>query len=414
MEYNPYIQKYDRLRSDISRINNEKSRLFNELKWFDTTDVSNLLSTLVHSETTKNNYISLMDKIEIEIKILNDNIQAARKKVKTLFNPLNWFDDQQIKFREILTDLGKDLNAKQIYKAKTLQSLANTNSTINKINADIDRYKKFDRMTVSYELTKLDRELSLLVEEFEKTGILKNNVDAALQPVIQQISKYESDISVAKSKLSSAQSFDEDLTLAKNSYERAKIHEKCEISLGESSPIKIINYQERNIRQLERDLVKSKKRANEIGIKASREIKSIIIDGNNMCYEGSKFVGLNPLLQTTNELQRQYKVTVIFDSAIRSLIHPNDDMIRSQFNSNVTIHVVASEKLADETILDIASNDKASYVISNDRFGEYNDKEVVMNNRLIRHEIVSGRVIIHDLGINIEHNPNELRQSGTT
>lgn len=66
-------------------------------------------------------------------------------------------------------------------------------------------------------------------------------------------------------------------------------------------------------------------------------------------------------------------------------------------------HIVASKQLADETILDIASNNKFDYVLSNDRFGEYLDKDVVRNDRLIKHEIVKGKVIIHDLDINCNY-----------
>jgi len=106
------------------------------------------------------------------------------------------------------------------------------------------------------------------------------------------------------------------------------------------------------------------------------------------------------LLITTIELEKLYDVIVVFDPTIRSLLQANDSLIKSQFNNDIKVHIVTSKRQADESILDIASNDDLCYVLSNDRFGEYKDKEVVMNNRLIQHEIVDQRVMIHDLKIN--------------
>jgi hypothetical protein len=58
--------------------------------------------------------------------------------------------------------------------------------------------------------------------------------------------------------------------------------------------------------------------------------------------------------------------------------------------------------MADETILDLAGMNDRAYVISNDRFGDFNEKLVVRHGRLIRHEIVGGNVFIHDLQLRVK------------
>jgi hypothetical protein len=181
------------------------------------------------------------------------------------------------------------------------------------------------------------------------------------------------------------------------------LHKKCEESLGESSPKKFINQQDRILKQIERDYIKAQNRAREVGHKASRVIDTVIIDGNNMCYEGETFVGLNPLKVVTSELQKQYKVIVVFDSKIRQILKSNNADIAAQFPDNIKLHIVANNQFADATILDLAADHKSTYVISNDRFGDYNDKEVVKSNRLIRHEIVNNRAFIHDLNVNVAY-----------
>lgn len=96
-------------------------------------------------------------------------------------------------------------------------------------------------------------------------------------------------------------------------------------------------------------------------------------------------------------------MTVIFDAAIRHQLKRNDQEIRDQFNKRLNVHTVASKQLADETILETASHNKNDYVVSNDRFGELFDKEIVKNKRLIKHEILKGRVMIHEIDVNLKY-----------
>jgi hypothetical protein len=98
-----------------------------------------------------------------------------------------------------------------------------------------------------------------------------------------------------------------------------------------------------------------------------------------------------------SKLKFKYKVIVVFDASITHLLKQNLEYFCKQLG--VDVHIVATHKLADETILDRASVDPLFYVISNDRFGEYFDKQVVMDNRIIRHEIINGQVLIHDLDV---------------
>jgi len=123
-----------------------------------------------------------------------------------------------------------------------------------------------------------------------------------------------------------------------------------------------------------------------------------------MCYEEDIFVGLQPLKMLTTELQQKnYNIIVVFDSTIRQLLKGDYKEIKKQFPNDIKIHIVATKQKADETILELASNKESNYIISNDRFGDYNDKEVVKNERVIRHEIVNGYVMIHELKIRVQY-----------
>lgn len=122
-----------------------------------------------------------------------------------------------------------------------------------------------------------------------------------------------------------------------------------------------------------------------------------------MCYEDSDFIGLKALISATNELVKKYKIIIVFDASIRSILRCEDDEIRAQFDPKINVHVAAAKQNADETLIDIASDDNEYFIISNDRFGEYLEKEPVQNNRLTRHSLVDGKVIISDLGLSLNY-----------
>jgi rRNA-processing protein FCF1 len=132
--------------------------------------------------------------------------------------------------------------------------------------------------------------------------------------------------------------------------------------------------------------------------RALRQIGLILIDGNNLCYQEETFIRLAALKPLTSALLDKYPLIVVFDASIRGLMQMGHEMIANEFDRRVQVHVVATRQLADETLLDAASQPEA-YVISNDRFREFVEKPVVQNGRLLRHEIVNGKVFVHDLNI---------------
>jgi rRNA-processing protein FCF1 len=140
-----------------------------------------------------------------------------------------------------------------------------------------------------------------------------------------------------------------------------------------------------------------------ISKRASRTIKSLVIDGNNLCYQQQNFIGLVALHAVAKNLSRSYPVLIVFDATIRKWLAMNDRDIAASFGDAVKVHVVATKQKADETLLDSAM-DSTTYVISNDRFVDYPDKSAVRDQRVIRHEILNGKVFVHDLGV-VENYP---------
>jgi hypothetical protein len=227
----------------------------------------------------------------------------------------------------------------------------------------------------------------------------KNKVDTALEPIVKQVNDAKAKISRAQNDRKRAQTLERNLSNAGNSYERAMAHQACENEFDTGSPSKVISIKEAEIRRLERDLEKMEKRAKDIVTRAARDVKQLVIDGNNLCYEGDKFIGLDALKALVPALADLYKIQIVFDASIRRLLHSGDAEVRDAFGNAAQTHIVATKVKADETVLDLAGATKTAFVVSNDRFAEFQEKPTVSDDRFIRHEIVGGRIFIHDLGI---------------
>ena len=243
MEYNPYTQEYNRLKHVLENRNSEKRRLSDELDWFNSTDISSLYFSLDEKEQAKTKIQSLITNIEKEIEVLHTKIQETKSYTKTLFNPFNWFDDEQKIYRKTLNRLKKELYSKEENNRLKATSLSEINESINKYKKEIDKYKNFNKKKTSDKVKSLSQDIVLLEAEIKQVYELKNNVDIKLQPILSQIEDCESNISTAKGKISKAQSFERNLDYADNSYERAMVHEECERVLGDGSPKKIIRKQ---------------------------------------------------------------------------------------------------------------------------------------------------------------------------
>ena len=64
-------------------------------------------------------------------------------------------------------------------------------------------------------------------------------------------------------------------------------------------------------------------------------------------------------------------------------------------------HVAPSKTAADEYLLKLVGKNKSTFILSNDRFGEYHDYDVVNSGRVLRFLIAGGKFIANDFDISV-------------
>jgi DNA repair exonuclease SbcCD ATPase subunit len=403
MDLNPLTGVCAEIQRQLTGLQQSEKQVAGELHWYTSLNPQAL-------ENDKRSNEAKAEQLQREIQALDQDIQGTSVRlgelapvIGTLFNPLNWFAKDQIDLRRKRSELRAVSSQKTAERQARVTELEGTRTRISNVASELDRHRAFDLPRRQAEQSRLKQSIVDKASELAFVADRKRRVDEILAPLVQEMQDLEARKQRAQSDLDSAEDFDRQLSSAGNSYERAMIHEQCERSFGTGSPRKIIGERQREVRQLERDYDKARRRVEEVARTAARRIDTVVIDGNNLCYESNRFIGLAAVEALLPLISRMCAVVVVFDSAIRRLLNTDDSALQRRLAGHAKVHVVASRRMADETVLDLATGSEFTYVLSNDRFGDFNEKPAVKGGRVIRHEIVNGNVFVHDLQLRVAY-----------
>lgn len=399
MEYNPFTERCSAMQRKIQSMEDEVRECSRQLAWYSIfnpdTEAETLAACKFESERIQSKIVGLKEKRASEAALAEDLSRIA----KLGLDPRRWFSAERIQHakqrdetRERLTQLNKVIDEQEIEAEKVLRSHQQR-------QAQLEKHSAIDPLELKSDLNALNSHLEQLRIEFANTLSDKQRVDALLSPMILEQRNLTIHLQSLQREVKLAESFDQRLSHASNGYEKKLVHDECSKTFdGEGRPGRVKQQKQREMLTTRRNLEKVEARLKQLVQLASRTISTLVIDGNNLCYEGGEFIGLDPLYAITNALAEDFRVIVVFDASIRKLLRMNDQQVAHGFPREVMVHVVASKQAADQTVLETASASDA-YVISNDRFRDFADKAAVSDQRLIRHEIVAGKVLIHDLNL---------------
>lgn len=246
----------------------------------------------------------------------------------------------------------------------------------------------------------LDQEISQLEPEVEKLARNKQRIDELIGEHLAALNVARDQICSLNRSISEANELQQQLASAQNSYERKRVHEQCESRFKTGYPLEIVRECRWKLTKVTRDVEKLEQRIHSIIKRASMNVEHVVFDGNNFCYERKRFIGLTALFSAVKTIAQKHAVTVIFDSSIRCHLKKSNGEIRGLFPKGVHVSIVPTRTKADETMLTIAK-DAGYYVLSNNHFADFPDMPAVHDKRILRHQIVNGRVMIFDLDVDI-------------
>lgn len=399
-DLNPYASECERLINLVKECRGKVDDAQETLDWYSNFDLQKSilrLDVLTLAIEKNKKQLSALESNYNERKRYCDKLyEDGRFK---LFSLMRWFSSERKniqslykKENETLFKIGKVIKEEKKVLISDEREYKNT-------EADVEYYHTVSETNLRNKLTDLINELEKTNKALHQMQTKKEHIDEVIKEQKDYLFKLIKGRDQIEVELSKAKAFENDLNTARNSYERKIIHEKCDSYFSESKPSKIIQIKKREMDSVNRNIYKLKERIKTLIERASLSIDSIIIDGNNLCYQQSEFIGIEPLKVISDILIKNHKVIIIFDYNIRSLLKMNDSNIRMCFNKDIDLFVSPTKIKADETILDEAEKQSA-FIISNDRFKDFPEKKAFQEQRIIRHEIFGGRIKIRDLNIN--------------
>jgi len=319
-------------------------------------------------------------------------------------NPLvfwNFFTAEQKQLRKEANRLRKELSSVNKHLVSENEALSKTRAQISSAQKHISEHESFNLNEAETQLAairpktrQMETDLAAARAEFKK-------IEEKIRPHSQELDRLKSELATFNSDIAKADRFDRDLTAAENSYERAMVHQECEEQFGSGSPKHVINDRRGKIRRLENNIPKLERRIRDELKKLDRTVSHLVIDGNNACYEGQSFIGLRGISALLAALGDRFKVTVVFDASIRAILKTDSQGIEKVLGPKAATHVAPTKTAADEYLMKLAGEDQSVFILSNDRFAEYHDYDVVKSRRVLRFLIADGKLMANELDISI-------------
>ena len=348
--------------------------------------------------------VGLSQKIADE-KVKIANLETRLKDTRaTQTNPLvfwKFFTAEQKQIRLESNALRKEISAVNERLVNDNQALSKVRSDLSSAQKRISEHKSFNLNDAETQLAAIQPKTRQIASDLAAAKIELERIEEKIRPHSQELERLETELETFNSDIAKADRLDRDLTAAANSYERAMIHQECEEKFGSGSPRHVIIDRRGKIRRLENNIPKLERRIRDELKKLDRTISHLVIDGNNACYEGQSFIGLRGISALLEALGDRFKVTVVFDASIRAMLQSDNQGIEKVLSPKAATHVAPTKTAADEYLMKLAGKDQSVFILSNDRFAEYHDYDVVKSRRVLRFLIADGKLMANELDISI-------------
>ena len=338
---------------------------------------------------------------EVNTTNLNRRLHGANAAKVSPLVVWKYFTAEQKQLRSEAARLASEL-------ASAKQQLSKDQGTLDKVRSDINAARKRISDHLNFDLSGSEMRLSSLGPEIERLKAAHAadsaelvRIETKIRPHTQELDRLKSELATLNADIARANRFEQELSSAANSYERAMIHKECEEKFGTGSPKQVINDRRGKIRSLDNNIPKLERRIREELQKLERTIGHLLIDGNNACYEGQSFIGLRAISALLRELGGRYKTTVVFDASIRAMLKTDTQGVERALGTSVKTHVTPTKSAADEYLLKLADQDNSAFILSNDRFAEYHDYSAVKSGRLFRFLIADGKLMANDIDVSV-------------
>lgn len=215
MDFNPLTGKCTEIQRQINQLQQSEEQVAAELQLHSSIDPRALDEELRKNEVAA-------EKLQSEIQALEKEIQENAVRLKeiaavigTLFNPFNWFANDQVKLRRKRAQLREIGNQKPAQRQSKVKELEDTRVRMAKVTFDVQQHFSFDLAGRQSNLQRIQQSIAGENDELALVADRKRRIDEVLAPLIEEMQNLKSSKCRAESDLEVAEWFERRLSSAK-------------------------------------------------------------------------------------------------------------------------------------------------------------------------------------------------------
>lgn len=409
MYSNHHAKRLVSLKGEIIKINADIQSLRADLDWFERFDQESNHTRLAQVQRETIAAREQLARVEQSIEASRAELNSAKGIAEAGWSPLHWFSSERRVAERQVSTLQERLAQFKSRQEGLVSGLGEREREELRLSANSRRYRGFDSLQAKATITQLDNDVQRLQGVADEVRKASAHWEAKAGGVYRNWKTTHDELRAAERDIIDAECFINQLDNAQSSFDKRMVHDDCEnrFGAGHRSPDRVLKDRQFHQRKLEREEEKRKRRLRDTIRVLEKEIRNLVVDGNNLCYlseAGGKqsFIGLKVLKALVPELAATYGVTLIFDPGIRSLLTVSDNALQGMF-PQARVLVMPRTLTADHPVLAAAEFDNETYVISNDHYGEYPDMAAVREERVLHAVLHPDSVQIPQLEILLPH-----------
>ena len=272
MSCNPLIDVVEKLRAELRTLRTQEQQVSEELRKYELTNVVKLSASRDASEASA--AICQRDLTENLAKqtVAQRRIAELSVLITHPLNPVGWFSSAQKGLRA--TCKAEQATAHHLKQAERslYETLDIYRTRVSALEKEVVWWKAFDAGRAANRLVLLQSQIKQTERNIEIAVDRRRRIDEALKPVVDEISRLEGQRRSLETEILAAQSLDDRLTYAHNSYQRREVHIECRGRFGDGSPNRVTAKLRRRLEHLDVELSRQRHRAQEVSLRAQELI----------------------------------------------------------------------------------------------------------------------------------------------
>ncbi|PVX38178.1 hypothetical protein [Janthinobacterium sp. 78] len=342
----------------------------------------------------------LQAKMRERLQHLRATQRATEEQARIKLDPRSLFSPERTIAKRKVLELGSQITQLEIEITMLTTPKSEAGEDIRALatalHQELKAYHSFDVLQAQSEIAMRQDELAHLEPELARARLRKLTLDRELAEPWKNLQTRLAQQALIECDVRKAEQFSSALGTANGN--RAAIHEACERELGDGSPGRVKSNLKRKLEFEKREIAKLEKRIAEAVRKSQLDVREVIIDGSNMAHHGAEFIGLRALEAVMPSLAARYEVTINFDPGFPRKVGLSSAEIRERL-PHARVYFLPRGMSADPYVLKFVEGKPHAYVISNDNFRDYGEKEGVRQRKILPHAVLNNMAAIPDLDI---------------